>query len=212
MTCFIRKTIIAAFCAVAIATAPSAGALEMTSLNDVRNVNGGLEQRLEATAAMLTAAFNKLKDEIADILARLTALETDMTAVKTKNTEQDARLTPVETQVYVIRSKQPVDWNTPLENRLKAIESKTAPEPTPPKLVKSFEDAGCVGNGCASTREYITTSGHDFCVSSGIWHWANDKFRGGCDVSGSPGGTWTLHTIPYVGQNNCKMTCYKFQQ
>lgn len=84
-----------------LCTATSSTALEMTANNDIRKLNSGLEQRLEATSAALTAAFNNLKGTIDDILARLGALETKMSAVTTK---------------------QPADWNTPLENRLLSIE------------------------------------------------------------------------------------------
>lgn len=85
-----------------LCTAASTTALEMTANNDIRKLNSGLEQRLEATSAALTAAFNNLKDTIDDILARLGVLETKMAAVTTR---------------------QPADWNTPLENRLLGIES-----------------------------------------------------------------------------------------
>lgn len=88
-----------------LCTATSATALEVTSHNDIRKLNSGLEQRLESTSAALTAAFNNLKDTIDDILARLGVLETKMAAVTTK---------------------QPADWNTPLENRLLGIESTNA--------------------------------------------------------------------------------------
>lgn len=72
-----------------ICSAGTVTALEVTSNNDIRKLNSGLEQRLETTKSALTAAFNGLKGTIDDILARLGVLEADMVAVKAKNTEQD---------------------------------------------------------------------------------------------------------------------------
>ena len=95
----------------------SAPALERTTHNDIQNLNNGVEKRLEATRAAFTALLNELKAQIDDILARLGILETDMAAVKAKNTEQD-------TTINVIRARQPVDWNTPLEQRLNAMAAR----------------------------------------------------------------------------------------
>lgn len=88
-----------------ICSAGTSFALEVTANNEIRALNSGLEQRVETTRSTLLAAFNGLKGTIDDIVARLTALETKMTDVKTK---------------------QPVAWNTPLENRLKSIETVNA--------------------------------------------------------------------------------------
>ena len=132
----------------ALLCSASVHALEITSHNEVRNINSGLEQRLESTKAALIAVVNDLKAKVDDLLARMTSVEADVSLIKNNgandevqrwNPKLENRLDTIEgknttqdTAINVMRTTQPISWNTVLESRLKALEDKAAPTASVP--------------------------------------------------------------------------------
>lgn len=136
----------------------SVPALERTTHNQVQNLNNGMEQRLEASKAAFTAVLNELKAQLDDVLRRLGIVETDMTAVKAKNTEQD-------TTINVMRSRQPVDWNSPLEQRLNALASRLS-------SVENRPTGGTISWGSCTSHYFDGYSGPSYqtCPAGSFMH------------------------------------------
>lgn len=183
-----------------------AHALEVTSNNEIRKLNSGLEQRLETTKSALTAAFNGLKGTIDDILARLAALEAKMGDVTTK---------------------QPVSWNTPLENRLKAIEAKNTAQDTAITNVTNTTTNHNTritalegkSSGALTYKTVVTLStakgsqssgphNYDLCVlSSATFSTVEDNHGHTCTVSRASNG-YTLAASGTKGSQGCRMMCF----
>ncbi len=81
------------------AAAASGHAMEATTHNDVRNMNSGLEQRLEAMSASLQAAFNALRAQVEGFATRISTLEATAT-------NHEGRITTLETQMSSLRTWQ----------------------------------------------------------------------------------------------------------
>lgn len=185
----------------ALVAGSTAHALEVSAHNDIRKLNSGLEQRLETTKAMLTALVNGLKGTIDDILARLTALEGKMTDVTTK---------------------QPVAWNTPLENRLANIEGKDAQQDV---RITNLENRPAGGNFELGLKYTLsdTIDSNNQGTRNGSWHTANMCFltyanysfstaTAGCNIERS-GTQWRVQASSNNKKNHarCRMTCVDFE-
>jgi hypothetical protein len=56
-----------------------------------------------------------------------------------------------------------------------------------------------------------TSSIHDLCVMQNIAGWAGGYRNGSCDITGAPGGIWTVTIAAMPGnQVSCTMQCYDF--
>lgn len=186
----------------------SAYSLEVTGHNDLRNVNSGLEQRLEATKAALTAAHNNLRETVDTFDGRITTVETGLGAVQTKNTEQDGSLTQ-------IRSLQPVSWNAPLENRLRAIENAVNGLGTRVTALEKNPAAG----GTLIYRTTVSTSSngntayqnYDVCVlTRASFSTTQDNHGHSCNMTRTADG-FRLSSSQTQGSTTCTMMCYDLE-
>lgn len=148
----------------AIVCASTTHALEVTAVNDVKNVESGLAARLAA----IVAAFNDLKDQftvlettVNGFAARITTAEANITSIKTNGTKNkvqlwnpdlEARFDAIEADVTTIKGKGAKNevsaWNTRLETRLDNIEALDVTQNT--RLAALESQSG-------GTLKYVTT-------------------------------------------------------
>jgi hypothetical protein len=71
-----------------------------------------------------------------------------------------------------------------------------------------------VGNNWHDDNQYETQAVHDLCVFTAVQHTGLDS---NCNISGSPGGVWTLSAQSGIagsgqgGQTNCAVQCYDWR-
>jgi outer membrane murein-binding lipoprotein Lpp len=194
----------------ALVCASMGHALEASSKNEIRTLNSGLEQRLEATRSTLQAAFNNLQTIVNGFAARITTLETDVNAL--------------ETDVTLIKSngaKNEVQrWNPKLEARLDAIEAKDASQDTiinnHTTRITALENqsgGGLVYRGAFSVSEGDNTGArnYDLCVlTRAAFGTTNDNHAHNCTIGRSSAG-YTLTATTVKGSTDCTMMCYDLQ-
>ncbi len=222
---YLKMTVLTA--AIALCSV-STQALEVTSHNDVKNLNGGLEQRLEASTAAVTAVVN-------DMNARVTAAEADITAIKGNgsedevqrwNTKLEARLDVIETDVDATEAdlttiknnganNEVQRWNPKLETRLDTIEAHinnlltrvTAIEAAPAGALK-YAASYSLGNGKGSANTAVFK--HDLCVMTTVtFSTTEDNHGHTCSITRSADG-YQLRKSGTAGSQGCAMQCYDY--
>lgn len=194
----------------ALLCSTSAFALEMSASNDVRNLNSGFEQRLEATKNALTAAFNSLKGTIDDIVGRLGVVESDIVLIKNNGANDEVHR-----------------WNPKLEVRLDNIESINASQTnaintatttnnTQDNRLTALENAPKGGLVYARTVDLALAKGssssavfnHTFCVLTRVqMSTTEDNHSHSCTITRSAAG-YQLSKAGTKGSQGCTMMCF----
>lgn len=198
----------------------SVAAIEATASRIDATANVAQDIKLETKTSALAALYNELNDIVEGFAADITDLKTRMTAVEVKNTEQDGRLTPIETKnteqdgyLTSIRTQQPTSWNTPLENRLRAMETGISGLTTRVTALESAEGGTLVYRTAVTVSSNSTSASadYDICVlTRATFNTTQDNHGHTCNLTRSADG-YRLASSQSQGSTTCTMMCYDLE-